>query len=95
MQKIGDKYKIRIPCPDGEIGCAVCHYAFIDEDAYDQIHDCYYDTQGRKPSETVVALLYAEIPMDIKAIAIQWGWNDTEVRDKVYGWMKGRIILLL
>lgn len=89
------KYKIQIPCPDGERGCAVCHHALIDIDAYNQIHDCYLDTQGTKPSATVVALIYAKLPKEIKDLAQQWDWGDTEVGDKVYRWMNERIILFL
>ncbi len=55
MEKINGRYRIKTPCPKGISGCAVCHYLWIDEDAYDQIFDCYYDYYGKKldPSSVV------------------------------------------
>lgn len=95
MEEINGRYKISIPCPDGDMGCGVCHYAHIKVDAFNQIHDRYYDEYGKAPSETVVALIFPLIPMEIKGLASQWGWDDTEVREKVAEWFNGKIIISL
>ncbi|WP_182006340.1 hypothetical protein [Priestia aryabhattai] len=94
MEMINGKYKIRIPCPDDIKGCGVCHYAWLDEDAYNQVHDCYYDTYKFKPNETTVAQTYNMLPKEIPNKAKEWGWHDTEVRDEIYAWMKERSVII-
>lgn len=54
----------------------------------DQIHDCYIDVYNETPSHQTIANLIAALPSDIKMLAEQWGWNDTEVANKVYVWLK-------
>src|SRR6185312_357140 len=93
MQEINGRYKIRIPCPDGIKGCGVCHYAFIDTDAFNQIHDSYYDNYGRVPTESIVVQIHKQLPKDIHSLGKQWGWNDTEVGDKIHRWMSERIVV--
>jgi ABC-type uncharacterized transport system ATPase subunit len=95
MKEINGKYKISIPCPDGHEGCGVCHYAFIPVDAFNQIHDRYYDTYGRMPSERIVAQIYPQIRQDdrIRNLANQWGWDDTEVREAVSEWMEEKVVV--
>jgi hypothetical protein len=56
----------------------------------DIIHDCFVDLNDERPESYQVAMIMKEIPNDIITLAKQWGWNDTEVRDKVYLWMKER-----
>ncbi|AYP68155.1 hypothetical protein PQE75_gp023 [Bacillus phage vB_BcoS-136] len=94
MEEINGRYKIPIPCPDGIVGCAVIHKALVDVDAFNNIHDCYYDVYGFKPTETVIALIYKQLPREIHDLGKQWGWNDTEVGDKVYRWMKDRVVIV-
>jgi hypothetical protein len=88
MQEINGRYKVQVPCPDGRADCGVCHYALLDVDAFNQIHDRYYDYYGRIPSELVVAQVYKQLPKDIHELANQWGWNDTEVREKIGIWFR-------
>lgn len=95
MQEINGRYKIRIPCPDGRAGCGVCHYAHIDVDAYNTIHDCYVDNYNVKPIDSIVARIFKVLPKEIHDLAKQWDWNDTEVRDMVHHWMSERIIAIL
>jgi hypothetical protein len=57
----------------------------------DQIHDCYYDVFGKVPELEVIIRTVKELPKEIHNLAEQWGWNDTEVRDNVYKWMKERV----
>lgn len=90
MEEVNGRYKISIPCPDGVIGCAVCYYAFIPVDAFNQIHDRYYDEYGETPSERIVAEIYLQIRQNdrIRNLANEWGWEDTEVREVVSEWIK-------
>ncbi|WP_339181891.1 hypothetical protein NST56_10615 [Bacillus sp. FSL R5-0560] len=88
MEKINGRYRIKIPCPKGISGCAVCHYVWIDEEIYDQIHDCYYDFYGKKPDPTSVVQIHKHLPRDIHLLAEEWGWNDTEVGEKIYKWLR-------
>jgi hypothetical protein len=78
------------------LGCAVCHYAFIPVDAYNQIHDCYVDNYGgRTPSDSIVAQIYMQLPREFKALAKEWGWNDTAVANGIYNWFKERVVVFL
>lgn len=88
MEKVNGRFRIRIPCPDGIVGCAVCHYVWVGEEAYDQIHDCYYDYYRQKPNPSSIAQIHKLLPNDIHLLANQWGWNDTEVGDKIYRWLR-------
>lgn len=58
----------------------------IVEDAYNCIHDRYVDVYSITPSKdsTAVGDIYRAIPDSVKRLAEEWGWNDTEVREKVY-----------
>ncbi|MFT4448707.1 hypothetical protein ACMXZI_15520 [Bacillus subtilis] len=92
MKKINGRYRIKTPCPKGISGCAVCHYLWIDEDAYDQIFDCYYDYYGKKLAPSSVVKIHKHLPKDIHLLAEEWGWNDTEVREKIYKWLREEMI---
>jgi uncharacterized protein YneF (UPF0154 family) len=54
----------------------------------DTINDCYVDLFGKRPSEDKIVQIYEQLSSDIKLLADQWGWNDTEVGDMVYKWIK-------
>ncbi|GIN25500.1 hypothetical protein J31TS2_20800 [Bacillus licheniformis] len=60
----------------------------IDSDAFNQIHDTYYDYYGKIPSESIILQIHKLLPKDIHLLAEQWGWNDTEVGNKIYRWLK-------
>jgi hypothetical protein len=85
MEEINGRYKIQIPYPDGRSGC---HYEWVDADAFNQIHDGYVDHYGVEPENTVVAASYKHLPEDIHHLAKEWGWCDTEVREKVGKWIR-------
>lgn len=95
MQEINGRYKIRIPCPDGRVGCGVCHYAWIEVDAFNQIYDRYVDSYNTKPTERIVVQIHKQLPQGIHNLAKQWGWSDTEVREMVSKWMSERIVVIL
>lgn len=96
MEEVNGFYKIAIPWPDNIKGCAVCYYAHIPVDAFNQIHDCYYDTYGKVPSENNMPKMYVQLRKNdnIRNLATRWGWDDTEVREAIYKWMKHQIIIL-
>ncbi|MBY3621151.1 hypothetical protein MHB77_31710 [Paenibacillus sp. FSL K6-3166] len=55
-----------------------------------QLHDCFLDIRGVKPSEEQIIIVAEEIPSFIKGLAQQWGWFDTEVREKLYLWLESK-----
>ncbi|MDN8593067.1 hypothetical protein Q0V21_30530 [Paenibacillus sp. 11B] len=50
-------------------------------------HDCLADIKRSKPNEEEITAWVERIPNDIEGLALQWGWNDTEVREKIYMWI--------
>lgn len=40
------------------------------------------------PTETQVSSYVRKIPYEIRELAARWDWLDTEVRDKLYTWLK-------
>lgn len=63
----------------------------MEQDRFNQIHDCLFDVLGNKPNLGQIYFVNDQLPRDIKFLAEQWGWNDTEVRDKTYVWIKENI----
>ncbi|CAI8945452.1 transposase [Brevibacillus sp. IT-7CA2] len=55
-----------------------------------QVHDCFLDITGTKPNEEQITIIVEEVPTDIKGLALQWGWFDTEVREKIYLWLESK-----
>ncbi len=57
------------------------------------INDCFVSAIGRKPNngeiETIKKSLYTSENMHIYALVGLYGWNDTEVRDGLYKYIKG------
>lgn len=51
--------------------------------AEDVINDALVEL-GKVPDELLIASVFDSLPNDVKALAREWGWNDTEVREKVY-----------
>lgn len=90
-----NRIKIQIPCPDGRIGCGVCHYVWLEKDCYNQIHDRYYDAYGVEPSNRIIGQIFNMLPSYTKQLGRHWGWDDTEVRDSIAKWMGERIIVTL
>lgn len=60
----------------------------LEEDAINVIHDAYYDIVDLEPSDYMIEKIHSQLPSTIILSAKQWGWNDTEVREKVYKWIE-------
>ncbi|WP_339304496.1 hypothetical protein NST33_18345 [Paenibacillus sp. FSL L8-0435] len=54
------------------------------------INDCYVDTYNRVPSEDTIKNIHEQLPSDIKHLAAEWGWFDTEVSEKVLVWIRNK-----
>ena len=54
----------------------------MQHDAYDVIHDCLVD-RDVNPTEARIQKVYDKLAYDVKILAEQWGWHDTEVREAV------------
>lgn len=66
-------------------------WSFIkNSDAFDAINDSYVSVFSASPTEEQVRSIFLKIPLDIKQTAIQWGWYDTVVSDKVYNFLKSK-----
>ena len=48
-----------------------------------QIHDCHISMCIGVPDIEIIYSIYKNLPHEVKLLAKQWGWNDTEVRDKI------------
>jgi len=55
---------------------------------HDVINDCYVDIHNRKPTEVEIKAIEEAMPFAINILAFQWGWYDTEVRDRIYRFIK-------
>ena len=56
-----------------------------------QIHDCYYDCMDEKPTDEQVKEISVEIKKELEYEAEQWGWDDTEVADRIWNWINENI----
>jgi hypothetical protein len=54
----------------------------------DTINDCFVDVIGVVPSQTQIKNIAEQLPSSIKNLAAEWGWNDTEVGNKVFRWIE-------
>lgn len=59
----------------------------MNQDARNVIHDGYFDITGTQPTDEKIVKIYLMIPNNIKNLAEQWGWSDTEVRELTYNWI--------
>ncbi|HBT3679561.1 TPA: hypothetical protein MYN16_004145 [Klebsiella pneumoniae] len=53
----------------------------------DVVNDCLVEL-GREITPEIIAKIVQMLPSDITHLAEEWGWNDTEVGDKVYTFIK-------
>lgn len=53
----------------------------------DAVNDCLVELD-REITPEIIAKIVQMLPSDITHLAEEWGWNDTEVRDKVYTFIK-------
>ncbi|HED1651934.1 TPA: hypothetical protein R4S58_003613 [Enterobacter hormaechei subsp. hoffmannii] len=51
--------------------------------AEDVINDALVEL-GKVPDELLIASVFDSLSNDVKTLAREWGWSDTEVREKVY-----------
>ncbi|CZV15795.1 Uncharacterised protein [Enterobacter hormaechei] len=51
--------------------------------AEDVINDVLIDL-GKEPDDLLIATIFDKLPADLKALAEEWGWVDTEVRERIY-----------
>lgn len=61
------------------------------EQMLDRIHDCYYDCIGEPPTDEQVKEIAPKIEEELKHEAEQWGWDDTEVNDRIWNWINENI----
>lgn len=61
------------------------------DEMYDQIISSYASIFNTEPSDKVVVSIGNLLPAEIKDKAKQWDWNDTEVRDEVYVWIRDNV----
>lgn len=66
------------------VGSQITQKRSLDSDAYAAIHDTFLSATGTIPESSVVSLIYADMPEEIKLKTGQRDWNDTEVRDDLY-----------
>lgn len=55
----------------------------------DTVNDCLVELR-REITPEIIAKIVQKLPSDITHLAEEWGWNDTEVRDKVYIFIKSQ-----
>lgn len=53
----------------------------------DVVNDCLVELD-REITPEIIAKIVQMLPSDITHLAGEWGWNDTEVGDKVYTFIK-------
>ncbi|MFX1925775.1 hypothetical protein [Klebsiella pneumoniae] len=53
----------------------------------DVVNDCLVELD-REITPEIIAKIVQMLPSDITHLAEEWGWNDTEVVDKVYTFIK-------
>lgn len=58
------------------------------QETKDVINDCYVEFFDVKPNDKQIELIFNHLPNDVVHLANQWGWYDTEVRDKVWCWIR-------
>lgn len=51
-------------------------------------HDACLDATGVSKEDDELLADFKEVPSEVKSLAAQWGWSDTEVREKLYYWYK-------
>lgn len=56
----------------------------------DKVFECFYDIYEVIPEDYILEGIMKQLPTEISLLAIQWGWDDTEVRDKVYRFVRDK-----
>jgi hypothetical protein len=60
----------------------------IEQEMRDTIHNCYWELYDVKPEQDEITAIAEQLDESIKLQAGHWGWDDTEIRDCVYRWIK-------
>lgn len=53
------------------------------------INFCFSIATNRQPSEQELYQLTIDMPRNIVSLGAQFGWNNTQVEDQLYLWIKG------
>lgn len=56
-----------------------------------QIYNCYYDCMDKKPTQEQIEKIADEIKKELEYDAQQWGWDDTEIGDRIWNWINDNI----
>ena len=57
---------------------------------YPAIHDVCYDAVGKSLTNDEIDEVIMKLPVRTQMKGITWGWGDTEFRDDLYDFLKGR-----
>lgn len=60
----------------------------MDQDRKNQINDCIFEVLGRRPTLREVYFVNENLPREVKLLAEEHGWNDTEVANMTLKWVK-------
>lgn len=63
----------------------------FEREMYDIISECYYDITGQNPTDSESLKIGIKIKELYYHDAMKSDWDDTEVRDNVYHWIKDNI----
>ncbi|MEC2463789.1 hypothetical protein P9X10_02580 [Bacillus cereus] len=66
----------------------------LDKDMLNQLHDCVYGALGVVPLSSKLQTLVKDIPDEIITLGEKFGWNDTEVREKLFLWSQENLDLI-
>jgi hypothetical protein len=57
----------------------------------DMIATCYYDVMDKKPTLEEVTEIAPQIKEELEYEAQQWGWDDTEIGDRIWNWINENV----
>lgn len=52
------------------------------------LHDAVFDATGKSLNDDELMELWIKLPCRIQDLAEEWGFNDTEFREKIHVWLK-------
>lgn len=53
-----------------------------------QINDCFVEVIGRKITDKEYHFILERLPREVKLLAGQWGWSDTDVSNELIKWIR-------
>lgn len=51
------------------------------------ITECYLEAYGKEPTKSQLVAIASKVPEELEMLADSWGWDDTEVVNKLYKWI--------